>query len=90
MNIPIELRETWKQIDQALLMRCTEFHERLDFEQALEDIKQINRSLNRLVEYEKRNTANTGIIAKHLGLIACAIGFYVLESPIGDRETPRL
>jgi hypothetical protein len=76
---PIELRKmTWEQIDQNFMKWRTEFNKQLDVEQALEDVKQINRNLDRLVEYEKRNAANTGIIAKYLGLIACAIGVYVL------------
>jgi hypothetical protein len=78
-NIPIELREmTWEQIEPKLLKWRAASHKQLDVEQALEDIKQINRNLGRLVEYEKRSAANTGIIAKHLGLIACGIGVYVL------------
>jgi hypothetical protein len=59
-NIPIELRETtWEQIDQNLLKSRVEFNKELDVERALEGIEQINSKLNRLVEYEKRNTANT-------------------------------
>jgi hypothetical protein len=77
-NMPIEWREmTWEQIEPLLKWREAS-HKQLDAGQVLEDIKQINRNLDRLVEYEKRNAANTGIIAKHLGLIACGIGLYVL------------
>ena len=78
-NIPIELREmTWEQIEPKLLKWRAASHKQVDVEQALEDIKQTNRNLDRLVEYEKRNAANTGIIARQLGLIACGIGVYVL------------
>jgi hypothetical protein len=77
-NIPIELHEmTWEQIEPLLKWRAAS-QKQLDVGGALEDIKQINRNLDRLVEYEKRNAANTGIIAKHLGLIAYGIGVYVL------------
>ena len=78
-NIPIEFREmTWEQIEPKLLKWRAASPKQLDVEQALEDIKQINRNLDRLVEYEKRSAANTRIIAKHLGLIALMIGIYVL------------
>jgi hypothetical protein len=78
---PIDVEQcemAWEHIDQNLLKWRSEFNKRLDVEQGLEDIKQINRNLDRLVEYEKRNAANTTIIAKHLGLIACAIGIYIV------------
>jgi hypothetical protein len=69
---------TWEQVDQNLLKWRVEYNKQLDLEQGLEDIKRINHNLDRLVEYEKRNTANTTIIAKHLGLIACMIGVYIV------------
>jgi hypothetical protein len=68
----------WEQIEQNLLKWRAEFHKQLDVEQALEDIKQINRNLDLLVHYQKSNTANTRIIATHLGLIAFMIGVYVV------------
>jgi hypothetical protein len=69
---------TWEQIEPKLLKWRAASHKQLDLEQGLEDIKQINHNLDRLVEYEKRSTANTTIIAKHLGLIACMMGVYIV------------
>jgi hypothetical protein len=46
---------------------------------ALEDIKRIRCNLDLLVKHEKSTAANTRIIAKHLGLIACMIGVYVVS-----------
>ena len=69
---------TWEQIEPNLLKWGAEFHKQLDVERALEDIKQINCNVDRLVQYEKRIAANTRIIAIHLGLIACPIGVYVV------------
>jgi hypothetical protein len=69
---------TWEQIDQNLMKWRVEFTKQLDFEQGLEDIKQMNHNLDRLVKHEKRNTENTTIIAKHLGLIVCMMGVYTV------------
>jgi hypothetical protein len=75
----LELYEmTREQIEQNLDKWRPEFRNQLDFEQAFQDIKQINHNLDLLVLYEKSNVANTRIIAKHLGLIVCIIGIYVV------------
>jgi hypothetical protein len=79
---PIEV-VTWEQIEPNRPKSRAEFHKQLDVERALEDIKQINCNVDRLVQYEKRVAANTGIIAIHLGLIACLIGVYVVVRILG-------
>jgi hypothetical protein len=69
---------TWEQIEPNVLKWRAKFHKQLDVEEALEDIKQIKCNLDLLVKHEKSAAANIRIIAKHLGLIACMIGVYVV------------
>jgi len=77
--IDVELcKMTWEQIEPNVLKWRVKFHKQLDVEEALEDIKQIKCNLDLLVQHEKSAAANIRIIAKHLGLIACMMGVYVV------------